>query len=111
MLHYIYLEFVSPVVDTLGTVAVLVGVAAVPPLAAAEAPVPGRVAGGGAAVLQGVLRPALPVLSPASRTGDVKDFCTCVSLSFRILISSAAIRLIGEVVQSRRRPLLGPSPG
>ena len=26
-------------------------------------------------------------------------------------ISSAANRLIGEVVQSRRRPLLGPSPG
>ena len=25
--------------------------------------------------------------------------------------SSAANRLIGEVVQSRRRPLLGPSPG
>ena len=27
------------------------------------------------------------------------------------LISSAANRLIGEVIQSRRRPLLGPSPG
>ena len=27
------------------------------------------------------------------------------------LFSSAANRLIGEVVQSRRRPLLGPSPG
>ena len=26
-------------------------------------------------------------------------------------ITSAANRLIGEVVQSRRRPLLGPSPG
>ena len=26
-------------------------------------------------------------------------------------IGSAANRLIGEVVQSRRRPLLGPSPG
>ena len=25
--------------------------------------------------------------------------------------TSAANRLIGEVVQSRRRPLLGPSPG
>ena len=25
--------------------------------------------------------------------------------------TSAAYRLIGEVVQSRRRPLLGPSPG
>ena len=29
---------------------------------------------------------------------------------YRVL-SSAANRLIGEVVQSRRRPLLGPSPG
>ena len=27
------------------------------------------------------------------------------------LLTSAANRLIGEVVQSRRRPLLGPSPG
>ena len=27
------------------------------------------------------------------------------------LLGSAANRLIGEVVQSRRRPLLGPSPG
>ena len=27
------------------------------------------------------------------------------------MFSSAANRLIGEVVQSRRRPLLGPSPG
>ena len=27
------------------------------------------------------------------------------------VIASAANRLIGEVVQSRRRPLLGPSPG
>ena len=26
-------------------------------------------------------------------------------------LTSAANRLIGEVVQSRRRPLLGPSPG
>ena len=30
--------------------------------------------------------------------------------SIRLLISTAN-RLIGEVVQSRRRPLLGPSPG
>ena len=29
----------------------------------------------------------------------------------RIITGSAANRLIGEVVQSRRRPLLGPSPG
>ena len=28
-----------------------------------------------------------------------------------LVIISAANRLIGEVVQSRRRPLLGPSPG
>ena len=28
-----------------------------------------------------------------------------------LLNTSAANRLIGEVVQSRRRPLLGPSPG
>ena len=27
------------------------------------------------------------------------------------LLSSAANRLMGEVVQSQRRPLLGPSPG
>ena len=27
------------------------------------------------------------------------------------VIASAANRLIGEVVQSQRRPLLGPSPG
>ena len=27
------------------------------------------------------------------------------------VMNSAANRLIGEVVQSRRRPLLGPSPG
>ena len=27
------------------------------------------------------------------------------------IVTSAANRLIGEVVQSRRRPLLGPSPG
>ena len=31
--------------------------------------------------------------------------------SGRMLCSSAANRLIGEVVQSRRRPLRGPSPG
>ena len=28
-----------------------------------------------------------------------------------VIVTSAANRLIGEVVQSRRRPLLGPSPG
>ena len=45
------IELVSPVVDTLRTVAVVSGVAAVSPLAAAVSPVPGRVTGGGAAVL------------------------------------------------------------
>ena len=34
-----------------------------------------------------------------------------VSLCLRLVQTSAANRLIGEVVQSRRRPLLGPSPG
>ena len=29
----------------------------------------------------------------------------------QVLLRSAANRLIGEIVQSRRRPLLGPSPG
>ena len=33
------------------------------------------------------------------------------SYQANIILSSAANRLIGEVVQSRRRPLLGPSPG
>ena len=32
-------------------------------------------------------------------------------LQASLLIRSAANRLIDEVVQSRRRPLLGPSPG
>ena len=32
-------------------------------------------------------------------------------LYYDCIIISAANRLIGEVVQSRRRPLLGPSPG
>ena len=34
-----------------------------------------------------------------------------VRVSWSLLITSAVNRLIGEVVQSRRRPLLGPSPG
>ena len=34
-----------------------------------------------------------------------------VSLCLRLVQTSAANRLIGEVVQSRRRPLQGPSPG
>ena len=32
-------------------------------------------------------------------------------LAVQLEAPSAANRLIGEVVQSRRRPLLGPSPG
>ena len=41
--------------------------------------------------------------------------CRCPDWSTLIIFQkieiSAANRLIGEVVQSRRRPLLGPSPG
>ena len=40
----------------------------------------------------------------ANGDGDV----TCPNIT---ITCSAANRLIGEVVQSRRRPLLGPSPG
>ena len=43
--------------------------------------------------------------SPATRN-SVKSFA-----KFRWQLYSAANRLIGEVVQARRRPLLGPSPG
>ena len=35
----------------------------------------------------------------------------CVNSPLAMTRNSAANRLIGEVVQSRRRPLLGPSPG
>ena len=38
-------------------------------------------------------------------------FHPCTVQTGRQDSSSAANRLIGEVVQSRRRPLLGPSPG
>ena len=34
-----------------------------------------------------------------------------ISSTASLILFSAANRLIGEVVQSRRRPLLGPSPG
>ena len=45
----------------------------------------------------------LPPLWKANVTfAEIKQTCILVS---------AANRLIGEVVQSRRRPLLGPSPG
>ena len=40
--------------------------------------------------------------------GPVKLLVSAANIT---LTSSAANRLIGEVVQSRRRPLLGPSPG
>ena len=36
---------------------------------------------------------------------------SAVTASLSVIFSSAANRLIGKVVQSRRRPLLGPSPG
>ena len=38
-------------------------------------------------------------------------FVVCLLLSPHRVAISAANRLIGEVVQSQRRPLLGPSPG
>ena len=44
------------------------------------------------------------------RMNDVEIVGKDRSWSYAIL-ASAANRLIGEVVQSRRRPLLGPSPG
>ena len=42
-----------------------------------------------------------------------KEVLTCIGITLfdRSVMVSAANRLIGEVVQSRRRPLLGPSPG
>ena len=43
--------------------------------------------------------------------GDVEEAGVDEAADTRIIITSAANRLIGEVVQSRRRPLLGPSPG
>ena len=46
--------------------------------------------------------------SGAGNSGNCEYFNQCINSSIN---SSAANRLIGEVVQSRRRPLLGPSPG
>ena len=40
-----------------------------------------------------------------------KHFSGDINIPVRYRCGSAANRLIGEVVQSRRRPLLGPSPG
>ena len=37
--------------------------------------------------------------------------CNTAGWSHQYIVFSAANPLIGEVVQSRRRPLLGPSPG
>ena len=45
-------------------------------------------------------------------TMELDRAATCSGVSGKVwLRNSAANRLIGEVVQSRRRPLLGPSPG
>ena len=49
-----------------------------------------------------------PCCADVSHYGD-KDVCV-MSRQIIQLWTSAANRLIGEVVQSRRRPLLGPSP-
>ena len=66
----------------------------------------------------GVIRSAAVVPAPAG-PGQGVQHCSShhhlhgysQSLSQVIILNSAANRLIGEVVQSRRRPLLGPSPG
>ena len=47
----------------------------------------------------------------AVRHGEVLDLPVQVVVLQPVVVPSAANRLIGEVVQSRRRPLLGPSPG
>ena len=49
-------------------------------------------------------------LSGADVWGVAKLMNHLVLISLNVRIS-AANRLIGEVVQSQRRPLLGPSPG
>ena len=50
-----------------------------------------------------VLRSELGAVQTGTRPGEVTQGCS--------IFSSAVNRLIGEVVQSMRRPLLGPSPG
>ena len=50
----------------------------------------------------------LPSYIPADVFTALTD-TTCANILYDTI--SAANRLIGEVVQSRRRPLLGPSPG
>ena len=47
----------------------------------------------------------------AVRHGEVLDLPVQVVVLQPVVVPSAANRLIGEVVQSRRTPLLGPSPG
>ena len=47
----------------------------------------------------------------AVRHGEVLDLPVQVVVLQPVVVPSAANRLIGEVVQSRRRTLLGPSPG
>ena len=50
------------------------------------------------------------VLQMLEKGGDLLGD-TLETFNQRMTRISAANRLIGEVVQSRRRPLLGPSPG
>ena len=82
----------------------------VPVLAVAVPPVSGG--GGGLDVLlhhaQLLVQAQGPVLALAvAGGGDLETIAVTVT----IIYISAANRLISEVVQSRRRPLLGPSPG
>ena len=52
-----------------------------------------------------------PVPSERGRVGiTIRSNENMVPAAALVIIVSAANRLIGEVVQSRRRPLLGPSP-
>ena len=55
------------------------------------------------------VEPFLPPLHLASAGG--RGVVRVRHLGRYYAVTSAANRLIGEVVQSRRRPLLGPSPG
>ena len=47
---------------------------------------------------------------PVDRIDEVHSRAILIIMP-QIYLTSAANRLIGEIVQSRRRPLLGPSPG
>ena len=55
--------------------------------------------------------PKVENIVPCLGGGGVRCWLEGGSSSSVSPLSSAANRLIGEVVQSRRRPLLGPSPG